>query len=139
PAPQSSAPQGPVTVLLVEDDPLVSLAAADLLLSLGCAVDQAYSVADALAQASAATPDVAVIDIGLPDGRGDDLAQTLRQRLPGLPIVIASGYDRSEIDARFGDDPRLRFLGKPYLDSQLEAALTGALGHPLERSTAPRA
>ncbi len=66
----------------------------------------------------------AMIDVGLPDIGGDDLARRLRALSPSLPIILASGYDSAQLRQGFQDDPRLRVLPKPYSDRQLRVALT---------------
>ena len=65
----------------------------------------------------------AVIDVGLPDGRGDALAIELRGMRPDLPIIIATGYDGAHLDERLRGHPRTAVLGKPYDIAQLQAAI----------------
>jgi CheY-like chemotaxis protein len=67
--------------------------------------------------------DAALIDIGLPDRKGDALAAELRAARPELPIVLASGYAGDDLRRAFADDRRVAVLGKPYARAQLEAAL----------------
>lgn len=108
--------------LLVEDEALVALIAEEVLDSLGFAV----TVAGSGAEARAALPDgfdVAIIDVGLPDERGDDFAKYVRTAHPDLAILMASGYDPSETAALFGDDPKLVAIGKPYTEGDLAGAL----------------
>ena len=42
----------------------------------------------------------AVVDVGLPDGRGDALALELRELRADLPIILATGYDGAHLDER---------------------------------------
>ena len=67
---------------------------------------------------------VAVIDVGLPDIRGDELAGRLRAMAPGMPIIVASGYDEVELSRRFSGDAAIRVLGKPYTDRDLARVIT---------------
>ncbi|MBM3508213.1 MAG: response regulator [Alphaproteobacteria bacterium] len=95
---------------------------------LGFAVTEADSVRAALAAVDAAKGlGAAIIDVGLPDGRGDDLAAKVRQRLPRLPIVMVSGYDDHVLRGRFAGDGAMAFLRKPYLTEDL-ARLLAAFG-----------
>jgi DNA-binding NtrC family response regulator len=111
------------TILVVEDEPLIRAVLMDLLEELDIASEQAASCEDAIAVMDQAGDriDAAIVDLALPDGSGLDLATQLRQRRPGLPIVIATGYSRASVP----DDqaPPLGYLQKPYDLSMLEAAL----------------
>jgi CheY-like chemotaxis protein len=64
--------------------------------------------------------DLAIVDVGLPDGKGDRLAAELRTLYPRLPIVIASGYDNDELRRRFAGDDKVQFIGKPYTQADLQ-------------------
>lgn len=109
--------------LLVEDEALVALIAEEALSALGFTVDVAGSGGEALAAFGASPPDLAIVDIGLPDMRGDDLALRLRQTAPDLSLLIASGYDPSEVAGRFSGDARFGVIAKPYTEGDLAAAL----------------
>ena len=71
--------------------------------------------------------DAAIIDVGLPDRRGDALAGELRAMFARLPIVIATGYPQQDVAGRFEGDRLVGFVGKPYDREGLESALR-ALG-----------
>ncbi|MBS0538523.1 MAG: response regulator, partial [Proteobacteria bacterium] len=103
-------------VLLVEDEILVQMVAQEQLGELGCKVETAGSVTEAMNKVKrvAGGIDLAIVDIGLPDGKGDALAAELRALHPNLPIVIASGYDDAKLRDRFVTDPRVSFVAKPY-------------------------
>ena len=49
--------------------------------------------------------------------------QEVRSIYPALPIVIASGQGRRELQELFKDMPLLAFVGKPYSSEELKAAL----------------
>ena len=66
-----------------------------------------------------ANTDCAIVDVGLPDRKGDALVSELRALFPGLSIVIASGYEEAPLRARFRSDRRTAFLNKPYTQEQL--------------------
>src|SRR3954464_10387278 len=55
-------------------------------------VGEAGTVAEALATIAELTPDVAVLDVKLPDGGGLDVARSLRSSQPGLGIVMLTMY-----------------------------------------------
>ena len=116
-------------VLLVEDEVLVAALAVDALEELGY---QTIEVTTAKAAREIATGAeklaFAVVDIGLPDGRGDALALELRKARPGLPIVIATGYGSSHLDAAIRSQERTAVLSKPYDIAQLKAAIQAIAG-----------
>jgi CheY-like chemotaxis protein len=87
-----SAPRD-LSVLIVDDLPDAAETLALLLEAYGHRVRTAGSVAAGWNAALASPPDVAVLDLGLPDGSGYDLASELAA-LPGGPpvVVVLSGY-----------------------------------------------
>lgn len=115
-------------ILIVEDEFLVRLGIVDVLEERGFAALEASSAAEALAVLREKTGVAAtVVDIGLPDRRGDDLAREMRQVWPVMPVVVASGHVDPILQQTFAGDPMVRFLGKPYDGPDL-IALLGKLG-----------
>jgi CheY-like chemotaxis protein len=115
--------------LLVEDEALVAMIAEEILLAIGFEPVCVDAGAPALTQLEQGGYRVAVIDVGLPDMRGDDLAARLRTIHPDLGIVLASGYDETDLRRRFTGDSRVAVLGKPYTERDLREAI--ALVSPL--------
>jgi two-component system, NarL family, response regulator DevR len=64
-------------------------------------VGEAGSVAEAMARIPAASPDVAVLDVRLPDGNGIELCRDLLSRMPDLRCLILTSYtsDEAMLDA----------------------------------------
>ncbi|CAM4238303.1 Transcriptional regulatory protein DevR (DosR) [Mycobacterium basiliense] len=92
-----------VTVFLVDDHEVVRRGLIDLLdadpeLSV---VGEAGSVSEAMARIPAANPDVAVLDVRLPDGNGIELCRDLLSRMPDLRCLILTSYtsDEAMLDA----------------------------------------
>ena len=113
------------SLLFVEDDAMMRGLMADALQDSGFRVLQAATGREAITRLrlGAGSIDAAVVDLGLPDMRGDELVGELRAIDTRLPIVIASGYGEATMRTRFADDPLLRFLEKPYVSTQLEDLL----------------
>jgi len=111
-------------VLLVEDEPLVQMIVVDQLEALGFKVETAGSATEAMNKLKLVNGDIeaAIIDIGLPDRRGDVLIAELRTMYPSLPLVIASGYG-DMLRNQFPGDDRISVLSKPYTGEQLRAVL----------------
>lgn len=84
-----------VTVLIVDDFPVTlsaldeALQADDTLIVVGAA----NSIGAAIDLASYLKPDVAVMDVNMPDGGGWALAQGLRHAVPGIRMVAYSAFD----------------------------------------------
>ncbi len=119
----AAAPTG--RVLLVEDEALVRMVAAEILADAGLAVVEAGTVAEAV-RAVDETPGgwaAAVLDFTLPDGSAADLARRLREASPGLPLLIASGHVEAELRQHFAGLAGVVFIGKPYESRALTEAL----------------
>ncbi len=112
-------------LVLVEDEALIRLDISECLRDIGYEVDEAASAAQALALLNAQEGIVngVIIDLGLPDRRGDDLAADLRAANPSLPIIIASGFSSNEVRGRFAGDAFTAFVDKPFNAAQIERAL----------------
>src|SRR3954462_7709516 len=118
----------PTTILLVEDDLGLRTFLADNLAADGFDVLLADTVRDAVRLLEYKQPDLALVDLGLPDGSGLDLiarvrsADGLASRLdPQVPLVVLTGR-ASELDRGRGFDRGADdFVAKP-LSSVLAAA-----------------
>ena len=86
----------PPIVLLVDDEPVLLRMLEVNLKIAGFAVRTATSGAGALASVAEETPDVVVLDLGLPDLDGWEVLARLRaiDALAGTPVVVVSGSDR---------------------------------------------
>jgi DNA-binding response OmpR family regulator len=127
-------------ILLVEDDPVVRAFLADNLLADGYEPLVAETARDALRLLEYKQPDLAVVDLNLPDGSGLELIRTVRSadgiasRLdPSLPVVIVSGrtgeLDRVRGFERGADD----FVGKPFSYGELRLRIAAVLRRAHER------
>ena len=114
----------PLRVLLVDDDILVSMGAADMLLDLGHTVTEAQSGSQALKLLEFDSPfDVVVTDFAMPGMNGFELAQRIKERNSKLPVILATGY------AELPPNRSVEFdrLSKPYSAKELAAALEKAV------------
>jgi CheY-like chemotaxis protein len=77
---------------------------------------EAYSGKEALSLIDGgATFDLLITDYSMPGMTGAELAKAARDRMPGLPIVLASGY----ADLPSGVEIDVARLPKPYSQDQL--------------------
>lgn len=111
-------------VLLVEDEPLVSMVIADMLDELGYEVVMAGSdVKGATDSARAEQVDLAVLDLAIEDGSTFPVAEILRER--GIPFIFVTGLDISKAREQFG---KMIVLKKPFGAEALREALSAAEG-----------
>jgi DNA-binding response OmpR family regulator/signal transduction histidine kinase len=122
------AQAGPARILAVEDEALLQMLLTDMLEDAGFKVDVAGSATEALAKLKLIPGGVraAIVDIGLPDRRGDMLVRELRALYPTLPVVVASGRAAADLKAHFSGEARIAVIGKPYSARDLIAALESA-------------
>jgi DNA-binding response OmpR family regulator len=122
------------TILVVEDHRTTLTFLADNLTADGFEVVEAESVADARHLLESSYPDLAIIDLGLPDGDGLELLERVRDadriagRLdPDLPMLVLSGrvseLDRLRGFSRGCDD----YIAKPFSYYELSARVRALL------------
>jgi len=112
-------------VLLVEDELLIQMMAAEHLQAEDIEVDVASTAAAALQRLRLlrGEVDVAIVDVGLPDRKGDVLASEMRSLYPNLPILFATGGSGDVLRERYNNDSRIGYLGKHYLPEALLAKI----------------
>jgi signal transduction histidine kinase len=112
-------------VLLVDDDPLITEATAELLRDLGHIVVEAGTAQQGLELLERGLQvDLVLTDHAMPAMTGTELARRIRARWPDLPIILATGY----ADLPNGEDPGLPRLSKPYQQEELAVMIARALG-----------
>jgi len=122
----------PLFVLIVDDLPDAAASLAALLELYGYDVRTADSVAAGGRAALAERPDVAILDVGLGDGSGYDLASELAALPGGPPVMVAwSGYGADPVRAARAGIARHFLKGRDptelvdYLATCCPAALVG--------------
>jgi len=112
-------------ILLVEDEVLVAAIAAENLRDIGFEVIEVTSAKAALDHAGkdAAGLKAVIVDIGLPDKKGDVLAAELRKIRGDLPIIVATGHSGDSLPKELREAEKVAVLGKPYDLQDLKAAL----------------
>ena len=111
-------------VLIVEDEPLVSMIYEDIVTDAGLSVGGSFSSSKSAEEwLSAHDADVAIIDIKLQDGSSAELAKKLCGRK--IPFLVVSGYSSNN-----GHDEVFKsatWVAKPATPDLLQAALRGIL------------
>jgi DNA-binding response OmpR family regulator len=120
----------PSTILLVEDDPLLRQALCLLLEDAGYRVVEAGSAAAALAAVADAEPALVLLDLGLPDRPGLDVARamTADPATKHIPIVALTGRVGAAEKQASLDAGCVLYLTKPVDARTLLERLPGLLG-----------
>ncbi|GAQ59963.1 response regulator [Streptomyces scabiei] len=98
PVSEQPGPDGPIRVFLLDDHEVVRRGVRDLLndepdISV---TGEAGTVEQALARVPALRPQVAVLDVRLPDGDGITVCRELRSRMPELACLMLTSFDDEE-------------------------------------------
>jgi DNA-binding NarL/FixJ family response regulator len=90
------------TAMVVDDHPLVRESMVARLRAMGAGdIAEAASIAEARARARSGPRDLAVLDLGLPDGSGVDLVQQLRSEGWARIVVLSAADDPYSVRAAF--------------------------------------
>ena len=119
---------GDVQVLLVEDEPQMRRFLKASLPAHGYAVVEAATGRDAIAEAGTRTPDIVLLDLGLPDMDGVEVTKQLREFSKSAIIILsARGQEEDKVGAldAGADD----YLTKPFGLSELLARMRVARRH----------
>jgi two-component system cell cycle sensor histidine kinase/response regulator CckA len=131
--PLAGAAPGVTRVLLVEDDLAVGTGLEALLNLQGFETTWVRAGAEACDAARRSRPQVAIIDVNLPDGSGLDLIPLLRAENDGLPVVLSTGHVELNLS---GQNDRILSLMKPYELGDLLRAI-GSVTAALEAAPQP--
>jgi DNA-binding NarL/FixJ family response regulator len=142
----------PIRVFLADDHEIVRRGIAALIDAQDDmeVVGEAETAAQARARILAVRPDVAVLDVRLPDGSGIDVCRTVKQAEPGIRCLMLTAYDdedalRSAIiagadgyvvkDIRAStllEDIRSAFRGKRLIDPRIAGRVAATLREPAD-------
>lgn len=115
------------TVLVVEDDALIASSLVRALEANGFEAHACGSVADAVAALDRATPDLVLLDLGLPDGEGGDVAVHAAVHHPTVPVIVLTARD-AEIDVVLSlEAGAVDYVVKPFRLAELLARIRSHL------------
>jgi len=126
-APEIAPRTKPCRVLIVEDNDDTRQMLHETLAFGGHEVREARDGASGLALAAEARPDVALIDIGLPDLDGYEVARRLRAAPGGrrIGLIAITGYGQSEDQRRAYEAGFDAHLTKPVAPERLKQVMAG--------------
>jgi DNA-binding response OmpR family regulator len=119
----------PADILIVDDDPDMLHALQLRLKASGYDVHCAEDGIGAISEARKHTPDLIVLDLGLPAGDGFVVLDTLKTNLDlsSIPVIVLSGRDRRANEERVLNAGAIAFLQKPVQSNEFLAAIRQAL------------
>jgi DNA-binding response OmpR family regulator len=101
-------------LLLVEDDVSLGATLDERLRREGYVVAWAQSVAETRRQLSRAAWDLVILDVGLPDGSGFDLARYMAKHNKDMPIVFMTAWSSAENRLEGFELGAVEFIPKPF-------------------------
>jgi len=107
------------SILVVEDDLMVSDLATQVLSIHGYMVETAKDIREAIEKTSKVKYDLYLVDIVLPDGSGVDLIEYIKERDANARFLLSSGYTEDKPQIKRAIDNGYDFLHKPYTISTL--------------------
>lgn len=112
-------------ILVVEDEPLIAMVFEDTLLDSGFRVTVTGDGREALAADETDPADAVVTDLRMPGMGGRELILRLRERRPGLPVLVVSGWPAEA--GNLSEDKSTAFLLKPVSPGTLAAQVAKLL------------
>ena len=107
------------TVAIVDDDPRVRVSIGDLLESAGFTAKTFLSAEDFLDSGDQSKIGCLITDMRMPGMNGLQLLEKIKQAQPELPVVIVTGHQDSDIQARALQEGAVGFFYKPFCDVEL--------------------
>ncbi|RME37166.1 MAG: DNA-binding response regulator [Thermoflexia bacterium] len=117
----------PARILIVDDEPTTCMALTRALALMGYQADSALSGQEALARLNAAPYDLMVLDLRLPDMKGEEVLWQARQIQPDLLVIILTAYASLDSAIAAVKAGAVDYLLKPYSIRALEEAIARAL------------
>jgi DNA-binding response OmpR family regulator len=115
------------TVLVVEDDDVIASSLVRALRSKGYDASSSGGVVAALAAIGAAEPDLVLLDLGLPDGDGEQVCTVLAREHPHVPVIVLTAR-REEADIVVGlEMGAVDYVVKPFRLAELLARVGAQL------------
>ena len=121
-----------IRALVVDDEPAILRLLRPVLEANNYEFTSAGTIAESIKRIATDSPDIVVLDIGLPDGDGKDVIRQVRP-WSDVPIIILSARDREAEKIEALDLGADDFVNKPFGVGELLARMRTALRHRMER------
>ena len=123
-----------VSILIVDDEPIVQQSLGDWFRQDGYKVDTASNGKEALRLAAERHHDIALVDIKMPGIDGLDLQERLVKECPDLTIIVMTAYASVESAVRALKNGAYDFITKPFDPDELSHLVRRAAEHRSLRS-----
>jgi DNA-binding NtrC family response regulator len=114
-------------VLVVDDEPIVLKSCRMVLEAEGLEVLMAGSVQEALAAIEAQAPELLLVDVKMPVLDGMYLMRQVREKRPGMPIIVMSGYSTRDTIREALELGAATFIAKPFTPDELSDTVRSVL------------
>ena len=115
-----------VHILVVDDDPQALRYVRDTLTQFGYQPTVTGEPEEALRLVEEARPDLALLDLMLPETSGLELMQQIQEKVD-VPVIFLSAYGRDELIAKAFDMGAVDYVVKPFSPTELAARIRAAL------------
>ena len=123
-------------VLLVDDEAALVRFLRPALEANDFEIVSAGTVAEAIKRVAADSPDIVLLDLGLPDGDGKDVIRRTRE-WSDVPIIVLSARERETEKIESLDLGADDYVNKPFNVGELMARMRTALRHRMQRKAEP--
>lgn len=125
---QEAAEGGAEAILLVDDNEMVRSMVQEVLVEGGYEVVSCAEGNAALQAVASRRFDLLLTDVGLPGINGRQLADSVRERHPGMPVLFITGYAENAQNRQEFLDEGMQMLPKPFSLNELLRAVRQSLG-----------
>src|SRR5215472_10979127 len=116
------------SILIIDDEAAIRESLETLLAIEGYSVEAARSAEEGLAMLAASPRDLVLLDFALPDRNGLDVLDEIRQRDPGLPVIMITAYGTVENAVKAIQSGATNFIQKPWDNEKLLADVRASIG-----------
>ena len=120
------------SVLVVDDEAAILRFLKPALEANGYVVSSAGTVADGVRRIAAESPEIVLLDLGLPDGDGKDVLRKARE-WSDVPVIVLSARERESEKIEALDLGADDYVNKPFNVGELLARMRAALRHRMQR------
>lgn len=118
-----------IRVMLIDDDDAVRDAVAEILARRGWRVDAFDNAEGGLAALKAGEYDVVLTDINMPGLSGMDFLNKAKEAVPGVPVVMITGYPSIDMAVEAMKIGAVDFLTKPFKSEEIEIIVRKAVSN----------
>lgn len=116
-------------VLVIDDEPVICDACELILSEKGCSVNRCLTGKTGLSAIERGGQDIVLLDLKLPDLEGMDILKNIKKEKPDLRVIVMTGYDTIPVAVEAMKAGATDYLGKPFTDDELIAAIEKACGN----------